>query len=43
MRKVSHGQYFVTNHDIELTGFGHAGSCREHASLRDGARSTFEG
>ena len=29
MRKVSRGQYFVTNHDTELAGFGCAGSCRE--------------
>ena len=29
IRKVSPGQCFVTIHDIELAGFGRAGSCRE--------------
>ena len=28
------GQYFMTTHDTDLNGFGHAGSCREYTSLR---------
>ena len=35
IRKVSRGHYFVTVHDIELTGLGFAGSCREFTSPRD--------
>ena len=38
-RKVSLGQVFVTLHDIELAGFGFAGSCREYTSSRDDKRS----
>ena len=33
LRKVSRERYFVTIHDIELTGFGYAGSCREKCPL----------
>ena len=32
MRKISLGQYFMTIHDMDLTGFEHAGSCREWTS-----------
>ena len=41
--KVSPGQCFVTIHDIELAGFGCAGSCREYTSLRDDKRSNPKG
>ena len=42
MRKISRGQ-FMTLDDMELTGFGYAGSCREHASPQDDERSTLIG
>ena len=35
MRKISRGQERMTIHDMELTGFGCAGSCRAHTSRRD--------
>ena len=43
IRKVSLGQCFVTFHDIELAGFGSAGSCRENTSLRDDKGSKPKG
>ena len=33
--KVSPGQYFLSIRDIELEGFGCAGSCREYTPPRD--------
>ena len=35
--------FSLTSHDIELTGFGCAGSCREHTTLRDDDRSKPKG
>ena len=43
VRVVSRGQYFVTIHDIELAGFGCAGSCGENTSRRGDERSKPKG
>ena len=43
MRKVYLGQCSVTIHDIELAGFGCAGSCRECTSPRDDEKSKSKG
>ena len=40
VRKIFCGQELMTVHDIDLIGFGYAGSCREHTSLPSDERST---
>ena len=43
LRNRSLGQYFMTIHDMDLTGFGHAGPCREYTSHRSDEASTPKG
>ena len=42
-RKISRGLCFMTLHDMDLTRFGYAGSCREYTFPRSDERSTPKG
>ena len=43
MRKNSRGQHLMTTHDMKLTGFGYAGSCREFSSSLNDAKGWIRG
>ena len=43
MIKISPGESFMTIHDMDLTGFGYAESCREYTSSRSDKRSIPKG